>query len=140
MLIGEYQYNLDPKGRINFPAKLREELGEQFVVCKALNDRCLNVYSLDEWQKLEEKIYSLPISKSKNIKRHIYANADKVIPDKQGRISIIPRLREYAMLDREVTIVGVSDHCEIWSKDEWDKVCAGLDEEDMSAILEELDF
>lgn len=140
MLIGEYNYNLDPKGRINFPAKLREDLGEQFVVCKALTDHCLNVYSLDAWERLKTKIDSLPIAKGRNIVRHVFAGADVVVPDKQGRISIISKLREYAKLDKEVVIIGVSDHCEIWDQAEWEKVCAAVDQEDILKDLEDLGF
>lgn len=63
MLIGEYQHTLDPKGRVNFPARLRESLGSTFIITKGL-DNCLYVYSMEEWKVLEDKIRALPMSKS----------------------------------------------------------------------------
>ena len=66
MLIGEHQHNIDPKGRVFMPSRFREELGEQFIATKGL-DNCLFVYSLTEWRSLEEKIRALPLSKARNL-------------------------------------------------------------------------
>ena len=62
MYIGEYYHNIDEKGRVNFPAKLREELGEQFVLTKGL-DGCLSAYSMEEWSRISEKVAGLPQAK-----------------------------------------------------------------------------
>lgn len=140
MLIGEYCYNIDVKGRINFPSKLREDLGERFIIAKGLGDNCLFVYSLDEWQNMEQKIKSLPLSKARNLQRFFFASACEVEPDKQGRIVIPSNLREYSALEKEVWIIGASSHCEIWSKENWDSICSELDSQTIANAMEELDF
>lgn len=140
MLIGEYEYNLDVKGRVNFPAKLREDLSNRFVIAKGLGDNCLAVYSLEEWQNVEQKIKALPLSKARNLQRFFFASACEVEPDKQGRIVIPANLREYGELEKEVMIIGASNHCEIWSKPNWDKLCAELDSDAISQAMDELGF
>ena len=87
MLIGEYRHSLDPKGRVNFPAKLREDLGDSFIICKGL-DNCLYVYRMSEWDKLVEKTSALPSSKARTIQRFFFASAVCCEPDKQGRVLI----------------------------------------------------
>ena len=89
MLTGEYQYTLDPKGRLNFPARLREELGERFVVTKGL-DGCLFVYGMEEWQRILEKLKELPLSSARHLQRFLASGAAEVELDKQGRI-LLPR-------------------------------------------------
>lgn len=138
MLIGEYSYNIDLKGRLNFPAKLREDLGDKFILAKSLTDICLNAYSLEQWQKLVEKIEALPIAKSRNIKRQLFASACEVQADKQGRILISQNLREYAKLNKEVMIIGVSNNCEVWDKSRWEEECNKIDTESLAQALEEL--
>ena len=112
MLTGQYAHSLDAKGRVNFPAKLREELGEHFVITRGL-DNCLFVYSMQEWKLLADKLHELPISKSAPLNRFFFAGAAEVEPDKQGRVLLPAHLREYAGLDRDVTIAGVSNRAEI---------------------------
>ena len=82
MLIGEYQHSLDTKGRVNFPAKLREDLGESFILSKGLGDECLFVYSNEEWDKLTQKLNNLPLSKARALQRFLFAGATQVQPDK----------------------------------------------------------
>ena len=91
MLTGQYFHNLDAKGRVNFPAKLREELGERFIITRGL-DNCLFVYSLKEWELLADKMQLLPIAKSAPLKRFFFAGAAEVEPDKQGRV-VLPAPR-----------------------------------------------
>lgn len=140
MLIGEYSYSIDLKGRLNFPAKLRDDLGEHFIVSKGLGDDCLVVYSMEEWALMEQKIKALPLSKGKGIQRHFFSSACDVVPDKQGRILIPQNLREYAKLEKEVMVIGVSNHCEIWSKSNWDVLCGEMDNEAIAQAMEELGF
>lgn len=138
MLSGEYNYTVDAKGRLNFPAKLREDLGEHFVLSKSLTDPCLNVYSMEEWEKLVQKVNSLPSGKVRNIKRHLFSSALEVSPDKQGRILIPQNLREYCQLEKDVVIVGVSQNCEIWSQNNWKALNESMDADDLAAIVDEL--
>lgn len=118
--LGEFKHNLDPKNRLFIPAKYRESLGASFVVCKA-PEKCLFIYSEDEWNKLSEEIYNLPPSpKTRQIQREIFRNAIMVEPDKQGRITINAKLVEYAGLKQETVIVGSGKRIEIWNSSEWE--------------------
>lgn len=139
MLIGEYEHSLDVKGRVNFPAKLLTDLGEQFILCKGL-DGCLFVYSLAEWDVLEKKIKELPLSKSRTLQRFFFAGAAQVDIDKQGRIVIPAKLREYAELEKEIMIIGASSRAEIWNKDNWTRGCENVTAETIEQAMEELGF
>lgn len=140
MLIGEYNYSIDAKGRVNFPVKLRDDLGGRFILAKGLGDACLFVYSMDEWHNVEERIKNLPLSKARNLQRFFFASATPIEPDKQGRIVIPANLREYAGLDKDVMIIGASTHCEIWSLDNWNNVVASLDASTIAEAMDELGF
>lgn len=139
MLIGEYNHTIDAKGRLNFPAKMREVLGESFIVTRGL-DHCLNVYSLEEWSKLEQSIGELPRNKRRDIERFFFSGAVEVIPDRQGRIVISANLREYAKLDKNIVVVGASDHAEIWDENIWKQEFDKLSPESVAKIMDELDF
>lgn len=139
MLIGEYQHNLDEKGRVNFPAKLREGLGARFIITKGLDD-CLFVYSEREWEVLEDKIRALPVSKSRGLQRFLFAGAVDVEPDKQGRVVIPQNLREYAGLEKEVMIIGASVRAEIWDKGRWERSCGELTADMVAQAMDDLGF
>lgn len=140
MLIGEYSYSVDVKGRLSFPVKLREDLGNNFIITKGLGDNCLFVYSMEEWQNVEQKIKGLPLSKARSLQRFFFASALEVEPDKQGRIVLPSNLREYAQLEKEVMVIGASTHCEIWSKENWDNICSSLDASTIAQAMDELGF
>ena len=141
MFRGEYQHALDLKGRVNFPVKIREGLGERFIVTRGL-DHCLFVYSGEGWAELEGKLRALPMSKSRDIQRFFFASAVEVEPDKQGRILIPQNLRDYAGLEKDIIIIGVSDRAEIWSRERWmEKLGAiTLDTAKMEQAMDELGF
>lgn len=139
MLIGEYQHTLDAKGRVNFPAKLRESLGSCFIIAKGL-DNCLAVYSGEEWKVLEDRIRSLPIAKSRQLQRFFFSGAAEVEPDKQGRVLIPTNLREYAGLDKDIMIIGASVRAEIWDKDRWIESCSGMTSDMIAQAMDDLDF
>lgn len=139
MLKGTYNQTMDIKGRMAFPAKLREIIGEKFVVTKGL-DGCLFVYSLEEFEIRADKIKSLPMAKARNLQRTFMANAVEVEADKQGRILIPQTLRGIAGLEKDIVVAGVSDRCEIWDKQKWEDLNNSVDDEMMMSALEELDF
>lgn len=139
MLIGEYQHSLDVKGRVNFPARLREGLGSRFFITKGL-DECLFVYSEQEWAVLEDKIRALPLSKARGLQRFLFAGASEVEPDKQGRVLIPANLREYAGLDKDVMIIGASNRAEIWDRDRYLQSCDELTSEMVAEAMDELGF
>ena len=121
MFYGEYQHTVDPKGRVIIPSKLREGLGEKFIITKGLDD-CLFVYSLTEWGNLESKLRTLPFT-DKDVRafiRFFFAGATECEVDKQGRILIPQNLRGHAGLEKDLYIIGVSSRVEIWDKSKWD--------------------
>ncbi len=120
MLIGEFEHSLDAKGRLIMPAKLREAIGDKFVVTKGL-DGCLFAFSIEEWSNFEEKLKSLPLSNrnSREFTRFFLSGATECEIDKQGRFLIPTNLRETASLQKEVVIIGVGTRIEIWNKEKW---------------------
>ncbi len=139
MLKGTYFQSMDAKGRMSFPTKLRETVGERFIITRGI-DGCLFVYSLEDFEAMAEKISSLPMGKGKGIQRHFMAWASEVEADKQGRILIPQSLRELANLTKEVVVAGVSSRAEIWDKQAWDKANDEYDDDKFVEELEELDF
>lgn len=121
MFIGEYNHNLDSKGRIIIPAKFREELHNTFILTRGF-DGCLTVYSLEQWNKLFEEINKLPTTKSaaRQYVRMLAGNAGECTLDNQGRIQIPSYLSKPLGIEKECAIIGVNDHIEIWNKTTWD--------------------
>ncbi|MBQ8648894.1 MAG: division/cell wall cluster transcriptional repressor MraZ [Clostridia bacterium] len=141
MLYGGYQHSVDKKGRVFIPSKFREELGEGFIVCRGIyGKRCLCVYSADQWDKLVEKIGTLPSTKASAVKRFLYDGAFNVEFDSQGRILIPAALREYAQLENEAHIIGMDTNLEIWSNALWAEENDTYTPESVAAIMEELNF
>lgn len=138
-LMGTYSHNIDAKGRMNFPTKLRESLGDSFIITRGL-DGCLFVYSREEWEVMEEKISSMPLSKGKNVQRFFFSNAAEIEADKQGRILIPAHLREYAGLEKDVMVIGAVNRAEIWDKDRWNKLNDSFSEDMLTEAMDELGF
>ena len=122
MLIGEYIHSLDSKGRLIMPAKLREDMGEKFIITTGL-DGCLFGFSMSEWQKFEDKLKSLPITNknARNFTRFFLAGATECELDKQGRFLISAKLRTVASLEKETVIIGTGTRIEIWNKAKWEE-------------------
>ena len=121
MLMGEYHHNIDDKGRLIIPSKFRNELGNEYIITKGL-DKCLFVYSVNEWSKLVKDLNTLKFTK-KNVRafeRFFVGGASLNEFDKQGRISITSPLIHYANINKECVIIGVNERLEIWDKDEFD--------------------
>ncbi|MDF2814884.1 MAG: cell division protein MraZ [Paenibacillus sp.] len=121
MFMGEYQHSVDEKGRMIIPAKFRDALGPEFVVTRGL-DNCLFVYPKEEWAILEQKLKALPLMKSdaRAFTRFFFSGATECELDKQGRINIPNTLCEYAKLEKDCVVLGVSNRVEIWSKQVWE--------------------
>ena len=120
MLIGEYEHSLDVKGRLIMPSKIREDIGEKFIINKGL-DGCLFGFSKNEWNNFEEKLKTLPLTNknARDFVRFFLSGAIECEIDKQGRFLIASNLREYAELEKEAVITGVGTRIEIWNKDKW---------------------
>ena len=138
-MTGEYQHILDAKGRLFIPAKLREKLGGDFYVTISM-DECRSAYSLETWQGIQDKFDSLPLSKARKV-RPLFANACRCELDGQGRILLPQKLRDFAGLKKNVTVIGVSNHAELWDTDKWNALeSAELTPENIAAAMEELGF
>lgn len=139
MFMGEYNHTIDEKGRLIVPSKFREELGNEFVVTKGL-DGCLFIYANPEWQELEEKLKSLPLT-NKNARifaRYMLAGAAQVELDKQGRILLPQNLRTFAGLEKDVVLLGLASRIEIWSREKLDESSENIDMDAIEANMGEL--
>lgn len=138
-MTGEYQHNLDSKGRLFIPARLREELGSVFYVTISM-DKCLSAYSAESWQDLSDRVNAMPYVKQRKM-RPLFAYAAKCELDTQGRILLPQNLRQFAELNKNVTVVGCNNHAEFWDSDTWSAVNAiETTPENIAAVMEELDF
>ncbi|NLL19048.1 MAG: division/cell wall cluster transcriptional repressor MraZ [Clostridia bacterium] len=143
MFMGEYQHSIDSKGRVSIPAKFREELGERFVTTKGL-DKSLFVYPMEEWQRLSQKLRSLPFTRAdaRAFARFFFSGAIECELDKQGRVLLPQLLREHAKINKDVIIIGVSTRVEIWAKEVWEEYSlqAASDYEDIAEKMVDLDL
>lgn len=135
MLNGQYQHTLDAKGRLILPAKIREVLGPKFCLTKGF-EHCLNIYPLEEWEQFEKRLDELPAfsKQARKLKRHFVGSYTELEPDKQGRFLIAQPLRDFAGIDKDVTVIGVSDHVEIWSTERY----YAYEEDDTDGSIEDM--
>ena len=143
MFMGEYQHSLDDKSRITIPAKFREGLGSSFVMTRGL-DACLFVYPRDDWNIMEQKLRSMPLSRSdaRQFIRFFFSGAAELDLDKQGRVLIPATLRDYAGITQDCVVIGVGARVEIWDAVKWksySEVAAGSFN-DLAQGLVDLDF
>lgn len=120
MFIGEFIHSLDSKSRLTIPAKFRSELGDTPIVTKGL-DNCLFLFPSEEWNTLVEKLKNLPLGKPevRAFTRFFLSQAAEAELDKQGRIVLPINLKEHAEIEKEATVVGVSNRIEIWQPEKW---------------------
>ncbi len=141
--MGEFHHNIDEKGRLIIPSKLREELGENIIVTRGLEDT-LFIYSEKEWSLIVSKLKSLPFTKkdARSFTRMFLSGATAIEFDKQGRIKVPSPLVDYASLIKECVIIGVGDRLEVWSREKWNKFLdAGKEElSDLADHLFEANF
>ena len=136
MFLGEYSHSLDGKGRVVMPSKFRSGLDMGCVVTKG-QERCLYVFPMDRWEDEAEKVLQLPRTdrRARDISRSFFASATDQTLDRQGRVQIPEGLRTFAGLEKDLTIVGVANHIEIWATETWRSVVAEAD--DYYAEIEE---
>jgi len=129
MFYGEYRHSIDRKGRLILPSKFREvaknNFIEKFYITRGL-DKCLFMFSEEEWRNQEQKLKSMPFTKqqARTFARLYFSGAIEVVADKQGRILIPQNLKEFAGIKKEVMIVGVASRIEIWAQDQWEQYYA----------------
>lgn len=139
MFMGEYDHTIDAKGRLVVPSRLRDGLGDEFVLTKGL-DGCLFAYPKEEWSVFEEKLGSLPLTNAnaRKFSRFFLAGAAIAEVDRQGRILVPPVLREFAALKKDIVLVGVSRRVEIWSRERWEEANTFDDVEEIAEHMEGL--
>lgn len=123
MFLGNYEHSIDTKGRIAVPSKFRAELGEKMYLTRWL-DKCLALYPAEQFEKLAAQVSGLSIAdpNARNLRRIFFADAAELEPDRQGRINLPPRLREFAEItgeDAQVVVVGMNNYVEVWSPTAW---------------------
>lgn len=138
MFIGEYHHTIDEKGRIIVPAKFREELGNNFIVTRGIED-CLFVYSTENWATITNKLNSLPFTHkdARTFNRFFMSGATDVELDKQGRMNLPAPLISYAHLLKDCVIIGTGDRLEVWSEESWSRFFDST-KDSMSDIAENL--
>lgn len=138
MFRGRFEHAIDQKGRISIPSRFREILATQYDERLIVTnfDQCLWAYPVAEWKKVEEKVAALPQLKPevKALQRFFISAASESPLDKQGRILIPPTLRDYAGLNKDCIMVGMSQRIEIWAKERWSKVFADAEKTLQSSI------
>jgi MraZ protein len=134
LFLGEYQHSIDEKGRVIMPARFREQLGSTFIITRGL-DGCLFVYPHEEWLKLSNEVQNLPLARkdARAFSRLLFSGAVEGECDKQGRVSLPNVLREFARIQKDVVIIGVSSRLEIWAAEAWAEMNA-----DVAGKFEEL--
>lgn len=120
MLYGRYDHVIDSKNRVFVPAKYKEALGDSFKLSHNGFNKCILVYSNEEWAKYEERLSSYPQTEFEDYIREVYSNTVDVQIDSQGRIVIPNYLKEKLKIDKEaviknLAILGVGNHLEIWA-------------------------
>ena len=138
MFMGEHHHNIDDKNRLIIPSKFREELGDEFIITRGI-ENCLFVYAKEEWQKIVTKLESLPFTKkdARNFIRFFLSGATVAEFDKQGRVNITQTLVSYSNLQKECVVIGAGNRLEIWSKEDWDNFYNSA-KDNMSDIAENL--
>ncbi|KXB66424.1 protein MraZ [Parvimonas sp. KA00067] len=143
MFLGDFPHTLDDKGRLIMPSKFRNELGTNFIVTRGL-EGCLFVFTESKWNEFTEQLNSKGLSKKdvRSITRFFCSCAMTSDLDKQGRFLVNKNLREFAGIERDVMIIGVSDRIEIWSKEKWNEYSEAeySDDNIMSEKFDGLDF
>jgi len=120
VFLGTHTPRLDEKGRLFLPAKYREELAPGLVLTKG-QERCLYVFPEPEFGRITEALRTAPVTAKavRDYSRVFFASASDEVPDKQGRITIPPALREYAALQRDCVVIGANTRLEIWDAEAW---------------------
>ena len=139
MFSGEYQHSVDAKGRVIIPSKFREQLGDTFCITRGLDGNLL-VYSNSDWEKVYQKLSTLPLinKESRAFSRYLTSGCTEVEVDKQGRILIPQNLRTHAGILKDVTIIGNGDKVEIWDTNLWNESLENIDPDELALKMSDL--
>jgi MraZ protein len=136
VFLGTHSPRLDEKGRLFLPAKFRDDLAEGVVITKG-QERCLFVFPIGEFRRVTEALSQAPVTQKtvRDYSRVFFASAWQEVPDRQGRVTIPPALRQYAGLSKDCVVIGANTRVEIWDTAAWEAYLA--DREQAFADLEE---
>ena len=137
VLTGKYYHSLDAKNRLIIPAKLKEQLGDTVTILRG-SDRCLTVYSAEEWENYARKISELPKTQVRQITRYIYSNSIEIKPDSQGRVQLPPEMLQFAGITKNIITVGCGKYAEIWDEETWNALNLDEEPENFNDLLQEL--
>lgn len=140
MLYGRFEHTVDAKNRVFVPSKFKESLGGSFKLTYNDFNKCILVYSNSEWEKYEEKISQLPTLKFEDFIREIYSNTVDVQIDGQGRIVIPQFLKEKVDIEKNVLIMGVGSHLEIWAQEVFEEKQKSVDMNKIKDLMMEMGF
>ncbi|MEZ5115584.1 MAG: division/cell wall cluster transcriptional repressor MraZ [Candidatus Nanopelagicales bacterium] len=138
MFLGTHAPRLDDKGRLVLPAKFRDGLAEGVVMAKG-QDRCVVLWPSAEFEAYAARLNEVSRSNAavRSYLRVLFSSAFDQVPDKQGRVSVPPALRDYAGLERDVIVAGNGPTCEIWESSAWEAYLASQ-EDAFSELSEEV--
>ena len=141
MFMGEFTCKVDNKGKIMLPSNFTDELGEQeFVITKELNN-CIDLFPIEEWKNIEDKLKKLQTTNSKHraYQRFVMSAATKTEFDNQGRLNIPTSLMEHAQIDKKIIVTGMNNKIEIWSEELWKKYIQNTGES-IEDLVDEMNF
>ena len=141
MFMGEFTCKVDNKGRMMLPSKFRDELGEQeFVITRGL-DNCIDLFPIEEWKNIEDKLKKLQTTNSKHraYQRFVMSAATKTEFDNQGRLNIPTSLMEHAQIDKKIIVTGMNNKIEIWSEESWKQYIQKTGES-IEDLVDEINF
>lgn len=133
--MGNYTHSIDSKNRLIIPAKLKEQLGYNITIIKDA-DKCLCVYSAEEWESYTQKLSELPKSQAKQVARFLYSNAIEVQPDSQGRVLLPQGMVDYAGITKNVVTIGCGKYVEIWAEERYNEMNLADEPENFAETLE----
>ena len=137
MLTGKYNHSLDAKNRIIIPSKLKDQLGETVTILRG-SDRCLTLYSAEEWEQYAQKISEMPKTEVRALTRYIYSNSIEVTPDSQGRVMIPQEMLAFAGITKNVVTVGCGKYAELWAEEVWNEQEIDKEPENFTEMLIDL--
>lgn len=128
LFLGEFDHSLDDRGRVTLPRKIRQELNGENVILSRGFDQCIFGFDREQWEKESQKHLEIGLTdqKGRDIRRYLFASAEKVEIDKLGRLLLPTHLKEYASIGKDVVVVGAGDHFELWNKKTWKEYTATL--------------
>ena len=140
MLFGEARHSMDAKNRLFIPATQRESLGAPFMAVRSIRGNCIKLFSMEQWEEYIKPLRALPRKVSEETFRYLYRSAAQLTPDAQGRVIVPANLCTLAELQKNVVVVGVGNHAEIWSEENWNAFSEQFSDEAAAEMFSALGF